>query len=119
SDMRASVPGRTVRAPIAAAGSRCRLLPVRRPAPDPRPVPSLAMPRDRTFVTGTLAAVLAAVLFGMLGPLARFGAEDGIEGVAFVAWRALLGILFVGTVLIARGGVGESMGAIRSLSRRG
>src|SRR6187431_1596045 len=77
------------------------------------------MPRDRTFVTGTLAAVLAAMMFGMLGPLARFGAEDGIEGVAFVAWRALLGILFVGTVLIARRGVGESVSAIRSLSHRG
>ena len=77
------------------------------------------MPRDRTFLIGTLAAVLAAVMFGMLGPLARFGAEDGIEGVAFVAWRALLGLLFVGTLLIARRGVGESMSAIGSLSRRG
>ena len=77
------------------------------------------MPRDRTVVTGTLAAVLAAAMFGMLGSLARFGAEDGIEGVAFVAWRALLGVVFVGTVLIARGGVGDSMSAIRSLSRRG
>ena len=38
------------------------------------------MPRDRTFVTGTLAAVLAAVLFGMLGPLARFGAERRHRG---------------------------------------
>ena len=77
------------------------------------------MPRDRTFVIGTLAAVLAAVLFGMLGPLARFGAEDGIEGVAFVAWRALLGVLFVGTLLVARRGVGESAAAIGALSRRG
>ncbi len=48
----------------------------------------------------------------MLGPLARFGAEHGIEGVAFVAWRALLGVLFVGTLLVARRGVGESMAAI-------
>ena len=77
------------------------------------------MPRDRTFVTGTLAAVLAAVMFGMLGSLARFGAEDGIEGVAFVAWRALLGVLFVGTLLVARRGAGESLSAIGALSRRG
>ena len=65
------------------------------------PCPAIA-----TFVIGTLAAVLAAVLFGMLGPLARFGAEDGIEGVAFVAWRAALGVLFVGTLLVVRRGVG-------------
>jgi drug/metabolite transporter (DMT)-like permease len=76
------------------------------------------MPRDRTFVIGTLAAVLAAVLFGMLGPLARFGAEDGIEGVAFVAWRAALGVLFVSTLLVARRGVGESAAAIGALSSR-
>ena len=77
------------------------------------------MPRDRAFVIGTLAAVLAAVMFGMLGPLARFGAQDGIEGVAFVAWRALLGALFVGTLLVVRRGVGESATAIAALSRRG
>jgi drug/metabolite transporter (DMT)-like permease len=77
------------------------------------------MPRDRSLVTGTLAAVVAATLFGMLGPLARFGAELGIEGVAFVAWRALLGLVFIGTLLIVRRGVRESMGAIAALSRRG
>jgi drug/metabolite transporter (DMT)-like permease len=77
------------------------------------------MPRDRAFVTGTLSAVVAASLFGMLGPLARFGAEDGIEGVAFVAWRALLGLLCVGAIVVARRGVGESIGAIRALSQRG
>jgi drug/metabolite transporter, DME family len=77
------------------------------------------MPRDRTFVIGTLAAVLAAVMFGMLGPLARFGADEGIEGVAFVAWRALLGVLFVGTLLVVRRGIGESATAIASLSSRG
>ena len=68
---------------------------------------------------GTLAAVLAAVMFGMLGPLARFGADQGIEGVAFVAWRAVLGVLFVGTLLVVRRGVGESAAAIRALSSRG
>jgi drug/metabolite transporter (DMT)-like permease len=77
------------------------------------------MPRDRTFVTGTLAAVVAATLFGMLGPLARFGAELGIEGVAFVAWRATLGLVFIGALLVVRRGVGESVAAIRALSRRG
>src|SRR5690242_14135001 len=77
------------------------------------------MPRDRRLVTGTLSAVVAASLFGMLGPLARFGAELGIEGVAFVAWRALLGLVFIGTLLVVRRGVRESVAAIAALSRRG
>ena len=59
------------------------------------PVPWAAMPRDRDLVTGTLAAVVAASLFGMLGPLARFGAEAGVEGVAFTSWRATLGVAFL------------------------
>ena len=34
----------------------------------------------------------AAALFGMLGPLARFAYEAGMEPAAFVAWRALIGL---------------------------
>ena len=60
------------------------------------------MPRDRTLVTGTLAAVVAASLFGMLGPLARFGAEAGVEGVAFTSWRATLGVAFLAVLIVAR-----------------
>ena len=45
--------------------------------------------------SGTLAAIVAATLFGMLGPLARFGAEAGVDGVAFTAWRATLGVTFL------------------------
>jgi drug/metabolite transporter (DMT)-like permease len=77
------------------------------------------MPRDRSLVTGTLSAVVAATLFGMLGPLARFGEAYGIEGVAFVAWRALLGLVCIGTLLVARRGVGEAVRAVAGLSRRG
>ncbi len=35
----------------------------------------------------------AAALFGMLGPLSRFAYEAGMEPIAFVAWRATIGLL--------------------------
>jgi drug/metabolite transporter (DMT)-like permease len=77
------------------------------------------MPRDRTLVSGTLAAVVAASLFGMLGPLARFGAEAGIEGVAFASWRATLGVAFLTILIVARGRGRASVAALRGLDRRG
>ena len=58
------------------------------------------MPRDRDLVTGSLAAVVAASLFGMLGPLARFGAEAGVEGLAFASWRATLGLAFLAVLIV-------------------
>ncbi len=76
------------------------------------------MPRDRQFAIGTASAVIAATLFGMLGPLARFGAEAGVEGVAFTAWRAVLGVAFLALVIAVRGGIGGSVGSIRGLSGR-
>lgn len=77
------------------------------------------MPRDRTLLLGTLAAVTAATIFGMLGPLARFGAEAGVEGVAFTAWRGALGVIALSVLIAARGRVGSSVAAVRSLSGRG
>ncbi len=77
------------------------------------------MLRDRTLLLGTLAALLAATLFGMLGPLSRFAAEDGVEGVAFTAWRAILGVAFLTVLIAARGGLRPSVAAVGSLSGRG
>lgn len=77
------------------------------------------MSRDRNLLIGTLAAIVAATLFGMLGPLARFGAEAGVAGVAFTAWRALLGMAFVGLLIAIRGGIRPSIAALRDLSPRG
>jgi drug/metabolite transporter (DMT)-like permease len=77
------------------------------------------MSRDRDFLTGTACAVVAATLFGMLGPLARFGAEAGVAGVAFTAWRALLGVLFLGLLIGVRGRARPSIAAVRGLSPRG
>ena len=77
------------------------------------------MARDRDLLTGTLAAVVAAVLFGTLGPLSRFGAEAGVGGVAFTAWRAILGVAFLVILVTARGAAGPSVAAVRVLPRRG
>jgi drug/metabolite transporter (DMT)-like permease len=77
------------------------------------------MPRDRNLVTGTLAAIVAATLFGTLGPLARFGAQAGVEGVAFTSWRATLGVTFLVILIVARRGVGASLRAIQGLDGRG
>ena len=77
------------------------------------------MPRDRDFLTGTASAVVAASLFGMLGPLARFGAEAGVSGVAFTAWRAALGVAFLVVLIALRRGFGSSAGALAALSSRG
>jgi drug/metabolite transporter (DMT)-like permease len=75
------------------------------------------MPQDRVRLLGTLAAVTAASLFGMLGPLARFAGEAGVEGVAFTAWRALLGAVFLLVLISARGTARTSITAARGLSR--
>ena len=77
------------------------------------------MSRDHDLLLGTLAAVVAAVLFGTLGPLSRFGAEAGVGGVAFTAWRAVLGVAFLAVLVTARGAAGSSFAAVRSLSGRG
>ena len=77
------------------------------------------MVRDRSLVTGTLAAIVGATLFGMLGPLSRFGAEAGVTGVAFTAWRAILGATSLVLLITIRGQAGASWAAVRSLDRRG
>ena len=77
------------------------------------------MPRDRTLVSGTLAAVVAASLFGMLGSLARFGAEAGVDGVAFASWRATLGVAFLAILIVVRRRGRASVVALRGLDRRG
>jgi DME family drug/metabolite transporter len=51
--------------------------------------------RDRRFLLGSLALVLAATGFGMLGPVARFAYEAGFEPMAFVGWRATFGLLAI------------------------
>jgi drug/metabolite transporter (DMT)-like permease len=77
------------------------------------------MRRDRDFLVGTLAALTGATLFGTLGPLSRFGADAGVDGVAFTAWRAALGVVFLAVLIAARGRAGSSVAALRGLGGRG
>lgn len=81
--------------------------------------PGDAATGDRERLTGTLAAVVGASLFGMLGPLTRLASEAGVGGVAFTAWRALLGTAFLAVLLVARGGAGPSLASLRGLGGRG
>jgi drug/metabolite transporter, DME family len=55
--------------------------------------------RDRRFLFGSLALVLAASGFGLLGPVARLAYETGIEPMAFVSWRALFALAAVGLIV--------------------
>ena len=63
--------------------------------------------RDRRFLLGSLALILAASGFGMLGPVARLAYEAGFQPMAFVAWRAVFAVLailaIVGVSTVARG----------------
>ena len=54
------------------------------------------MRRDRPHpLTGFGIVILAASLFGTLGPLSRFAYDAGMEPLAFVGWRALIGLIAV------------------------
>jgi len=51
--------------------------------------------RDRSLLIGSLTVVLAASGFGLLGPVARFAYDAGLEPLSFVAWRAGFGTVVV------------------------
>jgi drug/metabolite transporter (DMT)-like permease len=51
--------------------------------------------RDRTLLVGSLTVLAAAAGFGILGPVARFAYEAGLEPFSFIAWRAAFGALVV------------------------
>jgi drug/metabolite transporter (DMT)-like permease len=51
--------------------------------------------RDRSLLVGSLTVIAAAAGFGLLGPLARFAYDTGLQPVSFVAWRAAFATLIV------------------------
>ena len=63
--------------------------------------------QSRSPIAGVAIVLVAASLFGMLGPLSRFAYDAGMEPVAFVAWRAAIACLatvaFVGWRAARRG----------------
>jgi drug/metabolite transporter (DMT)-like permease len=77
------------------------------------------MSRDRELLIGTSAAVIAASLFAMLGPLSRFASEVGVGAIAFVAWRAIAGTAALGVGIAARREAGAALRAVRALHGRG
>jgi DME family drug/metabolite transporter len=74
--------------------------------------------RDRSLLVGSLAAILAASGFGMLGPVARLGYEAGFQPMAFVAWRALIGLLAVIAIVAIEARRGTPVADPRRLARR-
>lgn len=77
------------------------------------------MPVRRPAVGGSFFALVAASLFATLGPLSRFASEAGLEGTAFVAWRAGIGALTLALVLGVTGGLAAARSGLRTLDRRG
>ena len=70
--------------------------------------------RDRQFLSGSLALVLAASGFGMLGPVARLAYEAGFQPMAFVAWRATFGVLAI-LAIVAVGAVRRGIPIVNPL----
>jgi DME family drug/metabolite transporter len=63
--------------------------------------------RDRSLLFGSATVVAAAAGFGLLGPVARFAYETGLEPLSFVAWRALFATLIVAVFVVWRIGRGD------------
>jgi drug/metabolite transporter, DME family len=51
---------------------------------------------DRPPAAGFAIVILAASLFGTLGPLSRFAYDAGMEPLPFVVWRGLIGLIGAG-----------------------
>ncbi len=60
------------------------------PAPS-RPI-AVSAP-DRPSASGFVIVIVAASLFGTLGPLSRFAYDAGMEPLPFVVWRGLVGLI--------------------------
>jgi DME family drug/metabolite transporter len=50
---------------------------------------------DRPVLAGSLIVIVAATGFGILGPLARFAYDAGLDPLSFVAWRAIFALLVI------------------------
>jgi drug/metabolite transporter (DMT)-like permease len=59
---------------------------------------------SRPPLAGVAIVLAAASLFGTLGPLSRFAYQAGMEPLAFVAWRGLIGFLATGAFVAWRVG---------------
>jgi drug/metabolite transporter, DME family len=72
-----------------------------------------------TPAAGMGIVLLAAALFGTLGPSSRFAYDAGMEPVAFVTWRALIGVFATLAFIVWRVRRGSlTLVGLSSLSRR-
>ena len=72
----------------------------------------------RRWLVGSLAVLVAASCFGMLGPVSRLAYDGGMAPLGFVAWRSSIGGVFLALYLairLARGA--ERWVPFRSMSR--
>ncbi|MFM2105366.1 MAG: hypothetical protein RL338_398 [Chloroflexota bacterium] len=58
---------------------------------------------ERTLLLGSLAIIGAAVAFGTLGVVTRFAYDAGLTPTTLAGWRAALGTLGLGTIIVATG----------------
>jgi drug/metabolite transporter (DMT)-like permease len=57
---------------------------------------------DRRRLAGTVAVLAAAACFGTLGPVSRLSYEAGLEPIAFITWRAVIGALVLLAIIALR-----------------
>ena len=74
--------------------------------------------RERPLLVGSLIVVVAAGGFGILGPVARFAYDAGLDPMSFVAWRAIFGFLVIATVVAIRAARGNAVRNPLRLTRR-
>jgi DME family drug/metabolite transporter len=73
---------------------------------------------DRRVLLGSLAIVIAAACFSSLGSLSRLSYEAGLTPLGFSAWRAAIGALVVGALVIMRTARGRPLVGLRGQPRR-
>ena len=76
------------------------------------------MQPDRRPLFGSLAVLVAAACFGTLGPLSRLAFEAGMTPLGFVTWRAAIGAVVVGGLVLLRMRRGRPYVGLRGVSGR-
>jgi drug/metabolite transporter (DMT)-like permease len=63
----------------------------------------------RAQLIGTLLVLTSAVGFGMAGTISRLAVDDGMSTIGFITWRAILGGVALGVVLLAVVAIGRTV----------
>ncbi len=75
------------------------------------------MSPDRRNLIGTLVVLAAAACFGTLGPVSRLAYEAGMAPLGFVAWRATIGAISLGAIMVWRASRGRGLVSLLGLPR--